>query len=92
MSYGLMAWNSSGGVIFDSRNAQGGVCVGGVEVAQGASTTINYTTYSGRAAIVLGEFTGTIYSTISYSAGYPSVTLSCPSTFVAPLLFLVFIY
>lgn len=92
MSYGLIARNAAGAVIFDSRDAQGGVCVGGIELAPGASTSIAYPAYSGRTALVLGNFTGSIFSSISYASGYPSVTLSCPSTFIAPLLFLIFMY
>ena len=92
MSYGLMVWDSAGVVRFDSRNAQGGVCMDAKEVAPGASITLNYPTYAGRTLEVVAQFVGSIFTSVSYAAGYPSVTLSCPASFIAPLLFLVFIY
>lgn len=90
--FGLMVWNSTDEVIFDSRNAQGGVCGGAFEVAQGATQTVSFPQYAGRSARVLGAFIGSPFSSVSYSSGYPSVQLFCPPTFVSPSYFVIFIY
>ena len=86
---GLQVWNTSYALIFDSHHAAGGVCFGAYEVAPGGSTTVNLASYAGRMVRV------TIHganATISYASGYPSVTISTPSTYVAAGYAVIFVY
>lgn len=89
-NYALVFWKPSLDVAFDSRAATGGVVAGVYEVAPGASLTVNLTGYAGKQvrAVKYGFPT----ATISYASGYPSVTISTPSSMVRSALVYLFVF
>lgn len=87
--FGLQVRNSSDVVIFDSRNAAGGVCFGAYEVAPGGSTTVNLTGYAGRQVRLIAHNTN---ASVSYASGFPSVTITTPATYLAAGYAVIFVY
>jgi hypothetical protein len=87
--YVLEVRNASGVVVFDSMDAQGGVCFGAYEVAPGNSITVNLTSYAGRSVRVINHSTTV---SVSYAAGYPSVTITTPPSFLVAGYAVILVY
>ena len=77
MIYGIRVWDANGKSTFDSTLAVGGVVYGAFELSAGQSQTINLTDYPGRTVRVVRY--GYVTIGISYSSGYPSVSLNNPT-------------
>ncbi|WP_046111825.1 hypothetical protein [Aquincola tertiaricarbonis] len=68
--------NSAGAVVFDSRDAFAGVCVGIIDVPGGTPQTYTFPNYVGRTLKVAGMW-GTLAwgAAVDYALGYPRLTV-----------------
>lgn len=69
--------NSAGAVVFDSRDAHAGVCVGVLDVPSGTAQTYTYPDYVGRTLKLCGMWgLDTWGAAVDYALGYPRVQFS----------------
>lgn len=73
--FGLQTRDAYGNLIFDSRVAIGGVCAGFLTVEVGTPTVLTLSSYAGRSIRYI-RYDRLISVAVSYSAGYPVVTLT----------------
>ena len=90
--FGMMTWDATGKVTFDSRVAQGGVVGAAVEVAPGATQTVSFPLFPGRTVRFISAFQGGTFTSVDYSAGYPVVTLKTPAGFLQAMQFIILLY
>lgn len=80
MSYGVRALDGAGRVLFNSPDAIGSLTCEAVQVTAAASPVIrNYTQWAGRTltwAAVGTSFSTEVSVSVSYSSGYPSVSIT----------------
>lgn len=69
--------NSAGAVVFDSRDAYAGICVGVIDVPSSTAQVYTYPDYVGRGIRVCGMWgTDTWGAAVDYALGYPRVSFS----------------
>jgi hypothetical protein len=73
--YGLQTRSASGNLVYDSRVAVGGVCAGLLTVEVGTPTVLTLSQYPGRSIRYI-RYDRLITVSVSYSSGYPVVTLT----------------
>lgn len=89
-NYALTIRNALGVIVFDSREATGGVPVGSYELAPGASQTVHLTAYAGKK--VRPHVYGFPVVSVSYASGHPVVTMTYGAGFVVNSLVWLFAY
>lgn len=69
--------DGSGAVVFDSRDAYAGICVGVIDVPAGTAQTYTYPDYVGRSIRVCGMWGLDAWgASVDYALGYPRVSFS----------------
>lgn len=82
MTFGIQTFNASGVLQFDSTTALGGVIVTTQNVAANTTAyTLNYPQFAGTAGFLLfNDGNSPFYTSLSFSSGYPVVTVNkCPA-------------
>lgn len=84
----LIARNSAGTVVFDSRTAMAGVCVGLLEIPANTAQTYTYPGYPGATAKVAGAAGVRAWGlTIDYALGYPRLVFASAPALRACIVF-----
>lgn len=81
--------NSAGAVVFDSRDAYAGVCVGIIDVPAGAPQTYTFPSYVGRTLKVTSMWGLDAWGVaVDYALGYPRLTVDAAAgrTFILFML------
>lgn len=69
--------DATGAVVFDSRDAYAGICVGVIDVPGSTAQVYTYPDYVGRTLKVCGMWgTDTWGAAVDYALGYPRVSFS----------------
>lgn len=77
MTFGVQTFDASGGLVWDSSVAVGGIVADSRQVASGVSTTFTYPAYAGRTPFLIGLLDTTPASiTVDTTLGYPRVSVA----------------